>query len=57
MTPQDKELSQLILEYRAMELRVRNLHSEKYKDITGTPVCNECDQYLPCDTIKALDGD
>jgi hypothetical protein len=35
--------------------RIRLMHSEKYKDITGTPVCRECDQYLPCNTIRALD--
>jgi hypothetical protein len=52
-----EELKQLIAEYKAMEFRVRLLHAEKYKDITGTPVCQECDQYLPCDTIRALDGD
>lgn len=33
---------------------IKELHTEKYKDITGTPVCQECDQYMPCDTLIAL---
>lgn len=33
---------------------IEELHQEKYKDITGTSICQECDQYLPCDTLKII---
>ena len=39
-----------------VRIAIKNLHTEHFKDITGTPVCKECGQYLPCDTLKILDG-
>lgn len=37
--------------------RVRRLHFEGFRDVRGIPVCRECKDYLPCPTLKALDGE
>lgn len=46
----------LILDYVALEKRVRDLH-KSFKHIYGKVACAECGQRYPCNTIKILDGE
>lgn len=48
--------SQISLESLAIQ-KVRDLHIEGFKDVTGRAACKECNNYLPCPTIQALDED
>lgn len=51
-----QELRDYVFNGEEVIQRVRVLHREKYRDIRGLPVCRECNVYLPCPTLKTLEG-
>ena len=59
MSNTEEEKTQLILEYRAMEKRIREIHKEFYDwcAVCRDPKNHKFSSQYPCPTIKALDGE
>lgn len=36
---------------------VRDIHTTFYEALSGQIICAECDEPMPCRTVRALDGD
>lgn len=53
-----REKAEAERDVRARQVEVvRDIHTTFYEALSGQIICAECDQPMPCRTVRALDGE